>query len=85
MNLRSILRVANGIFWFWMWFSAAMMPVTSSADDFWSVKVSQLFSLNPNIQDIPRFIGNALLKLMLWLAFDRLLKPKKKAKTKSNL
>lgn len=81
MSVRATLRVVNGIFWLWIWLSAAMMPVTSDTDNFWAAKAAQLFSLNPNIQDIPRFIGNAVFPLMLWFVFDRILKPK--AKTKS--
>lgn len=80
MNHRAILRIVNAIFWLWMWLSAAMMPVTSGADNFWAAKATQLFSLNPNIQDIPRFVGNAVLPLILWFVFDRILKSKTKSK-----
>ena len=63
-----------------MWLSAAMMPVISGTDNFWAAKATQLFSLNPNIQDIPRFIGNAVFPLILWFVFDRILKSKIKSK-----
>jgi hypothetical protein len=63
-----------------MWLSAAMMPVTSGTDNFWAAKVTQLFSLNPNIQDIPRFIGNAIFPFILWFVVDWILKPKAKKK-----
>jgi len=76
MGLRTAVRVANGIFWLWMWLSAAMMPVTSGTDNFWAAKAAQLFSLNPNIQDIPRFLGNSVLPLILWFVIDWILKPK---------
>lgn len=81
MSFRTTLRVINGIFWLWMWLSAAMMPIISITDDFWAAKAAQFFSLNPNIQDIPRFIGNAVLPLILWFVFDRLLKLRFKAKS----
>lgn len=51
-----------------------MMPVTGSTDNFWAAKATQLFSLNPNTQDIPRFMGNAIFPLILWFVFDRILK-----------
>jgi hypothetical protein len=83
MSLKSALRLGNGVFWLWMWVSAAMMPVNSGTDNFWAAKASQLFSLNPNIQDIPRFLGNGIFPLILWFVFDRLLKPKAKAKSQA--
>lgn len=83
MSFRKTLRIANGIFWLWLWLSAALMPVTSATDNFWAAKAAQLFSLNPNIQDIPRFIGNAVFPLILWFVFDRFLKPKAKAKSEA--
>lgn len=55
-----------------------MTPVISDTDNFWAAKATQLFSLNPNIQDIPRFIGNAVFPLILWFVFDRILKSKAK-------
>lgn len=81
MRPKIALRVANGIFWIWMWLSAAMMPVISGADNFWVEKAAQLFSLNPNIQDIPRLIGNAVFPLILWFVFDWVLKSKTVSKS----
>ena len=83
MSPKPALRVANGIFWLWMWLSAAMMPVISGPDNFWAAKAAQLFSLNPNIQDIPRFVGNAVLPFILWFVFDRILKSKTKSKSQA--
>lgn len=81
MSMRNALRIANGIFWIWMLLSAAMLPVTNGTDNFWAAKATQLFSLNPNIQDVPRFIGNAIIPLILWFVLDRTLKPKTKKQT----
>jgi p-aminobenzoyl-glutamate transporter AbgT len=81
MSLRIALRIANGTFWLWVCLSAAMMPVTNGSSDFWAAKASQLFQLNPNIQDIPRFIGNAVVLLILWFVVDLILKPKLKKKS----
>lgn len=64
-----------------MWLSAALTPVSSGIDNFWTAKATQLFSLNPNIHDIPRFISNAVFPLILWFVFDLLLKPKAKSKS----
>lgn len=80
MRFRKTLRITNGIFWLWLWLSAALMPVTAVSDNFWAAKAVQLFSLNPNIQDIPMFIGNAVFPFILWFVFDRLLRPKAKVK-----
>lgn len=85
MSLRTSPRIVNGIFWLWMWLSSAMMPVTADTDYFWAAKVAQLFSLNPNIQDTSRLIGNAILPLILWFILDRILKPKEKTKSQSTL
>lgn len=79
MSPKTALRVANGIFWLWIWLSAAMTPVINDTDNFWVAKAAQLFSLNPNIQDIPRFIGNAVFPLILWFVFDWILKSKAKS------
>lgn len=81
MNFKTTSRITNGIFWLWMWLSAAMMPVTNGSDDFWAGKTVQLFSLNPNIHDTPRLAGNILIPLILWFIFDRIIKPKSKTKT----
>lgn len=83
MSLITSPRILNGIFWLWMWLSSVMMPITADTDNYWTAKVSQLFSLNPNIQDTPRLIGNAILPLILWFILDRILKSKVKAKSQS--
>ena len=83
MSLRTSPRILNGIFWLWIWLSSAMMPITADTDNYWAAKVAQLFSLNPNIQDAPRLIGNAILPLILWFILDRILKSKEKTKSQS--
>jgi hypothetical protein len=74
MNKKRNLRIINGIFWLWMWLSSAMLPVTANTDKFWSAKLAQLFILNPNIDDIFRLLGNALIPFILWGIIDRFIK-----------
>ncbi|MFL9709955.1 hypothetical protein [Methylobacillus sp. Pita1] len=76
MNQKPTSRIINMIIWLWIWLSSVMLPVTTNTEDFWSAKIAQLFTINPNIQDIPRLIGNAILPLILWFIIDRVLKRK---------
>lgn len=69
MHVVLSLRAANAVFWLWMLFSAAMLPVVGGKD-FWAAKSAQLFALNPHLSDLPRFLGNALIPLLLWFMFD---------------
>ena len=79
MTKTTWLRIGNGAFWLWMWFSAVMLPVTISTEDFWGAKAAQLFSLNPNISDVPTFVGNGVFPFLFWFVVDRIMKRKPKS------
>lgn len=83
MSFRTSSRILNGMLWLWIWLSSAMLPITTDTDNYWAAKIAQLFTLNANIHDIPRLIGNAILPLVLWFILDRILKPNEKTKSQS--
>src|SRR5712691_4048232 len=65
-----VARIVNAAFWLYLWFSAALLPVTT-AGDFWTAKAKQLVSLNPSLFDDPaRFIGNGMILIILMLLID---------------
>lgn len=72
------IRVANGIFWLWMWFSSAMLPVSHANTNYVIEKIKQLFILNPNIHDIPRFVGNGIVIITLWFGLDWVMRRREK-------
>ncbi len=83
--MRGGLRIFNAVLWAWLWLSGAMLPVVTNGSDYWAQKGAQLFSFNPNLNDIPALLGNAVLPFILWFISDRVIRGKSaKAKAKSN-
>jgi hypothetical protein len=67
--LIKVARIANLIFWLYMWLSQTLLPV-ANPDDYWSEKASQLFKLNPHLNDLAQLLGDAIFPFMLWLSLD---------------
>lgn len=73
-----MLRAANGVFWLWMWLSSAMLPVKHTHASIVIEKIKQLFILNPNIHDIPKFVGNGIVIITLWFGLDWVIRKREK-------
>jgi hypothetical protein len=68
------LRVLNGIFWLYLWLSDAIQPGGDWPD--------KLFRLNSHIDDSYRFVGNAIIPLVLWFVIDTILRRAVRAKAR---
>jgi hypothetical protein len=66
-------RYINVGVWFWLLASDVSTPVGSNGD-FWDVKLRQAFSINSDMFNAPAMLGRAVAVLILWFAFDQLLR-----------
>ena len=67
-------RYINVAVWFYLLVSNALHPVATGGD-FWTEKAKQALQLNQNIFENPaRFLGSAMVILVLWSASDLLLR-----------
>lgn len=82
MSIWKKLRIANVIFWLWMWFSSAMLPFSHGKGNYFAEKLKQLVTLNPNLHDIQRFIGNGIVIIALWFGLDWVMRNKDKNESK---
>ncbi|AOV16460.1 hypothetical protein BJI67_04670 [Acidihalobacter aeolianus] len=61
-----------------MWFSSAMLPLHHGSSNFLLEKLKQFVTLNPNLHDIPKFIGNGIAIVLLWYGIDWVIRRKQR-------
>jgi hypothetical protein len=62
------MRVANAVFWLYVWLSNVLTPAAPS-HDFWAAKAMQLAQFGP-FDDIPALLGRAVIPAILWAVID---------------